>query len=127
MGPAKLKPLPETEACEIVRLNFVALVIAIALIKVLPNGTVPKLMLEEDAVCPIALEISTMRDAIRNQQAGLKGELGRVIFLYSLSKYVPSRAGKYRDLFAIAINRCATTWLGRYSAQRGSLWRSERN
>lgn len=80
VGPAKLKPLPETETWETVRLNLVALVMATDLIKVLPNGTVPKLRPGEDAVCPLALEVSRIRAAIRNQQAGLKGELGQVIF-----------------------------------------------
>lgn len=108
VGPAKLKPVPETETCETVRLNLVALVMVMDLIKVLPNGTVPKLMLEEDALCPLAVEVSAIRAAIRNQQAGLKGELGQVIFIYSLSKYVPRRrAGEYRALFAVPINRFA--------------------
>ena len=88
MGPAKLKPVPETEACETVRLNLVALLMATDLIKVLPSGTVPKLMLEEDAVCPVTLEAQKIRAETRNQQTGLKGELGQVILFYSLPKYV---------------------------------------
>jgi hypothetical protein len=99
VGPAKLKPVPETEACETVRLNLVALVMATDLIKVLPSGTVPKLMLEEDDVCPIALEVSKIRIATRNQPAGLKGELGQVILFCSLSKPVlTEHAGGYRAL-----------------------------
>jgi hypothetical protein len=106
VGPAKLKPPPETETCETVRLNLVALVMATDLIEVLPNGMVPKLMLVGDAVCPLALEVSVIRATIRNQQAGLKGELGQVIFIYPLSKFVPRRrAGEYRVLFAVPINR----------------------
>jgi hypothetical protein len=88
VGPTKLKPVPETDACETVRLNLVPLVIAIDLIKVLPAGTVPKFMLEEDAVCPITLEAQNIRAETRNQQTGLKGELGQVILFYSLSNYV---------------------------------------
>jgi hypothetical protein len=106
VGPAKLKPVPETEACETVRLNLVPLVMAIDLTNVLPSCTVPKLILEEDAVCPLALEVKMMRAVISNQPAGLKGDLGQVIFVYSLSKYVPhSRAGEYRDLLEVAIDR----------------------
>ena len=84
VGPTKLKPLPETKTCETVRLNLLALVMATDLMDVLPNGTVPKLMLVEDAVCPLALEVSVIRAIIRNQQAGLKGELGQVIIILSV-------------------------------------------
>jgi len=38
----------------------------------------------EDAVCPLALEVSVIRAIIRNQQAGLKGELGQVIIILSV-------------------------------------------
>lgn len=82
VGPAKLKPLPETKTCDTVRLNLLALVMATDLIEVLPNGTVPKLTLEAEAVCPLALEVSVIRAIIRNQQAGLKGELGQVIIIF---------------------------------------------
>lgn len=82
VGPAKLKPLPETKTCETVRLNLLALVMATDLMEVLPNGTVPKLMLAADAVCPLALEVSVIRAIIRNQQAGLEGELGQVIIIF---------------------------------------------
>jgi hypothetical protein len=88
VGPAKWKPVPETEACEIVRLNLVPLLMAIDLIKVLPSGTLPKLMLEEDAVCPMTLEAQKIRAETRNQQTGLKGELGQVILFSSLPKYL---------------------------------------
>jgi len=54
VGPANLKLVPETAAWEMVRLNLVVLVMTAALIKVLPTCTLPKLMLEEDALWPVA-------------------------------------------------------------------------
>jgi len=55
VGPAKVKPVPETDACEMVRLNLVVLVMLTGLIKLLPTCTLPKLMLEVDAVWPVAV------------------------------------------------------------------------
>jgi hypothetical protein len=81
VGPTKLKPVPKTKTCETVKLNLLVLVMATDLMEVLPKGTVPKLMLVEDAVCPRALEISAISARRKHQQAGLKGELGQVIII----------------------------------------------
>jgi hypothetical protein len=106
VGPAKLKPLPETKTCETVKLNLLPLVMATDLMEVLPNGTVPKLMLVEDAVCPLALEISVISAKTGNQQAGLKGELGQVIIIFIRSPSTCHAGGQgISILLAVPINR----------------------
>ena len=79
LGPANLKPVPEADACEMVRLDLPVLVMATGLIKVLPTCTSPKLMLVEESVWAIAVwEMKKTENRMRDQQAGLHGDPGHI-------------------------------------------------
>lgn len=49
LGPAKLKPVPETIAWEIVMLDFPVLLIAMGAMELLPTCTLPKFTLVESS------------------------------------------------------------------------------
>ena len=105
LGPTTLKPVPETDAWEMVRLDLVVLVMAASLIKLLPTCTVPKSMLEEDAVWLAAVfEIKKTEQKIRDQQAGLQGDPVHII-LVSLTLHVLTAHGQGNMELAFALAR----------------------
>lgn len=93
VGPARLKPVPETDAFDTVRLNLVAFVMATDSISTLLTCTLPKLMLAEDAVCPIAFELKKIKARTSGPEARLERELGQVVIICSLQRAPRARRG----------------------------------
>ncbi len=56
LGPAKLNPLPEVEALEIVMVYLLELVIETGMIRRLPTATVPKLVVDTSTTFTVAAE-----------------------------------------------------------------------
>jgi hypothetical protein len=85
LGPAKLKPGPDTTTWEIVAVDLPVLVTATGMIRLMPICTVPKLTFEkENAIWPLATaEIKKIEKRVRIPKDGFRGK-PRQLMLFAL-------------------------------------------